>query len=293
MKTALLTDSTCDIPRDLRQEIDFLKIIPLKIHFEEESFVDGKDISPERFFARIKKTGEIPSTSQPSAGEFLQIYDMLGAEYDRIISLHISGELSGTISSARTAAQQIEGTDIEIFDTGTTSLGLGFMVLKTAEMIAKNRGWEEIKDRLEHMQKNTVLYFTVDDLTYLQKGGRIGRAQALLGSILNFQPLLTVPADEGEVIPRGKARGKKRLNKKIIQQVEEILQAEDEACLGILNGGIQENGVELENDLKNLLEEKKVNYSLLENTISPVLGCHTGPTVYGAAFVSGDKLKRL
>ncbi len=290
MKTAILTDSTCDLPREIKQDLNFLYTIPLNIHFSEEDLTDGKDITSESFFARINQTGEIPSTSQPSAGEFMKTYDHLSAEYDHILSIHLSGELSGTIASAHTAAQQVEGANINIFDSGSASLGLGFLVLFAAKLLKSGSEPQEVLEKLAVAKKRANVYFTVDDLTYLEKGGRIGKAQAFLGSILNFQPLLTLPGEEGEVIPKGKARGKNRFKQKLFDQLQEDLAEDNYAWLGILHGASQENAKELQQDAENLLAEINIEAKIYSNIISPVLGCHTGPTVYGLATLSGEFL---
>lgn len=290
MKTAILTDSTSDLTRDIKDKFNYLYSIPLNIHFEEENFKDGEGITSEKFFARISDTGEIPSTSQPSAGEFVKTYEHLAAEYDQILSIHLSGELSGTISSAHTAARQISDADIKIFDSGSASLGLGFMVLLAVNLLQKGKTREKVVEILSEAKKKTRIYFTVDDLTYLKEGGRIGKAQAFLGSILNFQPLLTLPAENGEVVPRGKARGKKRFTQKLLEVIERDLTEEDFAWLGVMHGANTDNARELQQEVENLLEELNIETRIFTNIISPVLGCHTGPSVYGLALMSGEYL---
>ncbi len=290
MKTAILTDSTSDLPSDIINSFDYLYTIPLNIHFKEENFRDGEEISSERFFARINKTGEIPSTSQPSVGEFLKTYEHLGEEYDQILSIHLSAELSGTISSAHTAAQQIEKVDIEIFDSGSASLGLGFMVMLAAELLEKGQSFQEVIKILSKAKNKTHVYFTVDDLTYLKEGGRIGKARAFLGSILNFHPLLTLPAYKGEVVPRGKARGKKRFEQKLMNEIRNDLADDKFAWLGVLHGSNPDNARDIQQTTENILEELNIESRIYSNIISPVLGCHTGPSVYGLALMNGEFL---
>ncbi len=290
MKRAVVTDSTCDIPLDIRNEIDILSVVPLKINFAEESFVDGVDITAANFFDRLQEKGEMPSTSQPAVGEFVSVYESLTAEYDEIFSIHLSGELSGTLRAAHTASQQIEGASIKIFDSQSASLGLGFMVLLVVKLLEQDRDWNEIMKVLEDARDSSILYFTVDDLTYLEKGGRIGKASALLGSILNFQPILTVPGDEGEVIPAGKVRGKKRLQDEIVERVKDRTAKSKKVWLGIVYGAARENAEDLKSALEAELSKQQLEFITIRSIISPVLGCHTGPSVYGAVLLQGEFL---
>ncbi len=290
MKTAVLTDSTCDLPRETIEEKDYLHTIPLNINFAEEKFVDREDITPKEFFARIEETGELPSTSQPSVGDFLKIYDELAKDYDQVISLHLSGELSGTLNSSKTAAAEMEEVDIKIFDSKSASLGLGFQVLLTCRLLENGFSWPEIEKNLKVMRTNTRVCFTVDDLTYLEKGGRIGKASSLIGSILNFKPLLELSGDSGEVTPRGKVRGNSRLRKKLIKEIEEVFRKEEKVWLAILYGSRQREALLLKEMIEKKAGEKEIDLRLWQREISPVLGCHTGPSVYGLTLTAGDFL---
>ncbi len=290
MKTAVVTDSTCDLPKEFFETRENLFMVPLKVIFGEDSYYDGVDISSLEFFDKLHTDSRHPSTSQPSMGEFLEKYREVSRDYDRIISLHISGKLSGTIESATLATREAEDVKVEIVDSYSTTLGLGFLVKLALKLIDSGREIEEIVKILEETRNKIDVYFTVSDLTFLQKGGRIGRAQAFLGSILNFHPLLSLPGSEGEVVPLEKVRGRKRMKEKFSQIIKDKLAGEQAAWLAFLHGDVEERGQELKEDVLQLKEVKKTELEVSETIISPVLGCHAGPSVYGIAVLTGDIL---
>lgn len=290
MKTAVVTDSTCDLPREFFDTRENLFKVPLKVHFGEDSYYDGEDISSREFFDKLQTDSRHPSTSQPSMGEFLEKYQEISRDYDRVISLHISGKLSGTIESATLAAREVEDLEIEIVDSYSTTLGLGFLVKLALQLIDSGREIEEIIKILEETRNKVDVYFTVSDLSFLQKGGRIGRAQAFLGSILNFHPLLSLPGSEGEVVPLEKVRGRKRMKEKFSQIIKDKLTGEQAAWLAFLHGEAEERGQELKEYVLQVEEVKKTELEVNDTIISPVLGCHAGPSVYGIAVVTGEIL---
>ncbi len=290
MKTAVVTDSTCDLPREFFDTRENLFKVPLKVHFGEDSYYDGEDISSREFFDKLQTDSRHPSTSQPSMGEFLEKYQKISRDYDRVISLHISGKLSGTIESATLAAREVEDLEVKIVDSYSTTLGLGFLVKLALQLIDSGREIEEIIKILEETRNKVDVYFTVSDLSFLQKGGRIGRAQAFLGSILNFHPLLSLPGSEGEVVPLEKVRGRKRMKEKFSQIIKDKLTGEQAAWLAFLHGEAEERGQELKEYVLQEEEVKKTELEVSDTIISPVLGCHAGPSVYGIAVVTGEIL---
>jgi len=290
-KIGILTDSTNDLPKEFIESRDYLFTIPLTLHFGDEQYIDGVDIASAEFFDKIRKVDIIPTTSQPSAGRFIEKYQEMAEEYDQILSIHISGELSGTVKSAQLAAQDIDNAEIKIIDTGSASLGLGTLVKLACKLVEEGKEINEIVDIInDHLSKSKVL-FTVSDLKFLEKGGRIGKAQSFLGSILNFHPLLELKAVEGEISPNGRARGKKRVKDAIVDYCREELQGEKYAWIGIMHGDNPERAEEIKVALKELCQEIEVEIEIIENIISPILGAHVGPSVYGMALLSGDLLK--
>ncbi len=290
-KIGILTDSTNDLPEEFIESREYLFTIPLTLHFGDEQFIDGVDIESAEFFDKIRKEDIIPTTSQPSAGKFIEKYKEMAEEYDQIISIHISGKLSGTVKSAQLASQDLDNVEIKIIDTGSASLGLGTLVKLACKLVEAGKGYEEVAETVqEYLNKSRVL-FTVSDLKFLEKGGRIGKAQSFLGSILNFHPLLELKAVEGEISPNGRARGKKRVKDAIVEYCREQLQDEKYAWIGIMHGDNSERAEEIKVALKELCQEIGVEVEIIENIISPILGAHVGPSVYGMALLSGDLLK--
>ncbi len=287
----VLTDSTNDLPKEFIESRDYLFTIPLTLHFGDEQYIDGVDIDSAEFFEKISKVDIIPTTSQPSAGRFIEKYQEMAEEYDQIISIHISGKLSGTVKSAQLAAQDINNTEVKIIDTGSASLGLGTLVKLVCKLVEAGKELDEIAEIIDDYLNKSRVLFTVSDLKFLEKGGRIGKAQSFLGSILNFHPLLELKAVEGEISPNGRARGKKRVKDAIVEYCREELQGEKYAWIGIMHGDNAERAEEIKIALNELCQEIGVEVEIIENIISPILGAHVGPSVYGMALLSGDLLK--
>jgi DegV family protein with EDD domain len=199
--------------------------------------------------------------------------------------------LSGTFESARLAAAQVEDIEVEIIDSKSTSTGLGFLVLLAAKMIEEGKNIKKIKAVLEKEREKLTIFFTVNELTYLEKGGRIGKAQAFLGSIFNFNPILELSAETGEITPKEKIRGYKKTNQKIVDLAMEAAKDSDKVNFSYIYGKNSANFQQL----KELFEvevqnQKKYKYSILENKIGTVLSSHTGPLVYGIVIYRGELL---
>lgn len=290
MNIGILTDSTCDLNSELLAKYN-IDTIPLNINFAGDIYRDGIDIGTREFYEKMLKTEEIPGTSQPSVGLFMEKYKDMADKYDAILSLHISGKLSGTVKSARLASTQLDDIEIELFDTKSTTLGLGFMVILAAKLVNKGYQIDEIISILEKARENTYIYFSVNDLKYLQKGGRIGKAQAFLGSVLNFNPLLQLLGVRGEVEPYKKIRGNKKTREAMLTLCENIIEKERNFWIGILKGKIDSRVEKFTNHLqKNLEQYEDGKIIQKQGFISPVLASHTGPYVYGFVIVKGDFL---
>lgn len=288
MKIAILTDSTCDLSSAYINKYDIEKV-PLNVHFGNQTYQDGVDMTPEKFFSKLAAVDELPRTSQPAVGFFIQKYKKLARKYKKIISIHLSAELSGTVEAARLAARQLPELEIEIIDSRSVSLGLGFQVLLAAKMIKNNYDVDEIGRFIKKAQENMIIYFTASDLKYLEKGGRIGKASAFLGTILNFNPVLEIDHENGEVLPLEKVRGVKKTMKRMISLLKDNLADNEMNWVGLING---DNKAVFDNFKEQALILLKNRDSLvIESRISPVLGSHIGPTIYGFAAVKGDFLE--
>lgn len=287
---ALVTDSTCDLPAEMLDKYQ-IEIVPLTVHFEEDTYYDKVDLDSEEFYKMMESAAELPTTSQPSVGLFIDSYQKLAENYDQVISIHLSSALSGTCESARLAAAQVEDIEVEIIDSKSTSSGLGFMVLLAAKMIKEGRDIKEIKEAVLQEREKLTIYFTVNELSYLEKGGRIGKAQAFLGSIFNFNPILELSAASGEITPKEKIRGYKKTNQKIIDLALEAAAGSDNVNFAYIFGKNTDNYMQLKDLFESKVEEQEgFQYQLLENKIGTVLSSHTGPLVYGIVIYRGELL---
>lgn len=207
-KVKIVTDSTADLPKELASKHE-IAVVPLKVIFnDEEPLRDGVDIETEQFYRRQVEKKEYSRTSQPAPAEFYKVYSELSAGGGSIISIHLSSTLSGTCQSARTAREMLPEADIDVIDSKSASMGLGLIVLEAARAAGDGKTKKEILGLVNKMISSAQVYFVVDTLEYLARGGRIGKAQALLGTILSIKPLLCLK--EGLVEPLEKIRGKSR-----------------------------------------------------------------------------------
>jgi DegV family protein with EDD domain len=276
----IVTDSTADIPAELREALG-IKMVPLKVHFGMDTYRDQIDMTPEVFFEKLKSAPVLPTTSQPSPVEFLEVYKQLTEESDApVISIHLSSGLSGTYQSAVLAKSMLEeSSDLTIIDSKSASYGFGMLVTAAAEAARSGKSKEEILDLIEAMRRGLKLYFLVDTLEYLQKGGRIGKAAALVGSLLNIKPILSV-SDEGIVYSVDKVRGQKKAMARIIELLKQDL-GDKPIHIAVAHAGSMSSAEEL----NKLMQENFVIESTRYTDIGPVIGTHTGPGVV-AVFVN-------
>ena len=201
--TAVVIDSTADFP-EATERFRNWRIVPLYVRFGDESLRDYDEIRPADFYARLRATRELPKTSQPTPADFAAVYEMLG-RYERILSLHISGTLSGTVESARTAAAELGGDRVRVIDTGTASAAIAMLALAVQRRLDRETSDEEIDALVERYRREAGLLFTVETLEFLARGGRIGKASAFAGHMLKIKPILMIR--DGEVVPLKRVRG--------------------------------------------------------------------------------------
>lgn len=273
----IVTDSAVDLPEEMFEQYG-IERMPLLINFGTESLRSGIDILPEEFYRRLAASHDnLPTTSQPSAGDFADLYRRVGETDQDIVSLHISSGLSGTINSAAQAAKQCPELNITLIDTKTLSAAEGFQVVAAAQAI--RRGWslEKLKQRVQEVADQTEIFFTLDTLYYLQKGGRIGRVQALAGALLNLKPVITVDKGPGTYIRAGSARSIPKALVIIADLVKEKVK-ERPAWVHVLHTNALEAAQSLSERIATLLPNAKLTLG----QIVPVLGVHTGPGCVGA-----------
>lgn len=273
----IVTDCAADLSAEEAAALG-VTVAPLFIHFPEGE-VDATTIPADQFYNRLEAMQPvIPTTSQPSSGIFADLYNKVAAAGEEVFSIHISSGLSGTLNSARTAAKQISDKLVHVVDTLTLSGGQRFQVLAAARAI--QAGWSRaaIFERLEQIRKSTEVVYTLDTLTYLARGGRIGRVQALASSLLNIKPIIRVDREDGKYSTVGRARTIRKAMEDIADHLAKTYTANTPLWVSVVHGRFQEQA----DVLAGLLQER-LNVGKLEMLrISPVLGVHTGPGIVGA-----------
>ena len=290
MSIGIITDSTCDLDQKTLKKYG-IEVVPLSVHFGEEEFQDGIDINPESFFKKTDKNKEIPHTSRPAPALFMEKYKKKLQKYDQLLSIHVSAALSGTYESAKLAAREIKSEKITVIDSSTISLGLGLLVVLAAKLIKKDKKLNDVIKTIRKAKNNLYLYFTVKDLTYMQKGGRIGKASSFLGSIFSINPVISISTETGKVKPIAKVRGKHRAQDKIIEIIGEKIDNEKNIWLGFAHGDRKADLTDTKNKiLEEIKKDNNFNLKTFDSRISATLGCHVGPTVYAVIVLSGDFL---
>lgn len=270
----IVTDSTSDIPEELVSKYD-IHVVPLRLMFGEETFQDGVDISAEVFYKRLVQSEQLPTTSQASPADYMQVYENIMTLHpgSPIISIHISSGLSGTYQSAVLAKSLMEDPpEITVVDSKSASYGFGLLVVQAARLAAEGQSADEILALIEQMRQQRKLYFLVDTLEYLQKGGRIGKAAAIIGNLLNIKPILSIDED-GIIYAVEKVRGRKKAITRMIERFQEDL-----GEIRNINVAVGHTADPASADL--VLEELSRHYSLEEvvlTNVGPVVGSHVGP----------------
>ena len=271
--TAIVLDSTADFP-DAQIRFPNMRVVPLYVRFGEESFRDYVELDPRDFYRRLKLAAELPTTSQPTPQDFVSTYHAL-AGYERIYSLHISSRLSGTFQSASLASAE-EGERIRLVDTESASVGIGMLALAVQDLLGRGTTDEEIEALAERYKNKAGLLFTVDTLEFLAKGGRIGRARALAGSLLNVKPILTIEA--GEVVPLTRVRGRQKALDEFRKRFEAATTDGPGLAVGIAHAEA-EGTVE---QLRQLVAEARPQAEIrLVTSLGAVVGTHAGPGTVG------------
>jgi DegV family protein with EDD domain len=274
VSVAVVVDSTADIPQQVRADLG-ITVVPLTILFGKESYLDGVDLTGDQFYARLIEGQVHPTTSQPSPGQFVEAYQQLAATHDGIVSIHLSGKLSGTVRSAMQAAEMVPEVPIRVIDSGSVSLGVGFLGIDAATMARDGKSLDEIASRIEADVDNVRLWAVLDTLEYLRRGGRIGRAGAFLGTLLNVKPMIQI---RGEVLPSERVR----THKKAIARMVDLATAEGPyKHLAVMYS----TGRELAEELADQLASLHPRDQIMVEQLTGVLGVYGGPGVLGVTGV--------
>jgi DegV family protein with EDD domain len=279
--TAIVLDSTADFP-DAQQSYPNWRVVALYVNFGTESYRDGVDLTADAFYARLRATTEMPTTSQPTPADFLACYSEL-AGYERILSLHLAANLSGTFQSAGLAAAELGDGRVRTIDTETASAGIAMLGMAIQRRLERGTTDDEIDALVERYKAEHGLLFTVDTLEFLARGGRIGRAKAFAGELLHVKPILSIR--KGEVIPIKRVRGAR----KAFQEFIDVLVSETEDVpglhVGIAHAAAPERAVELEKMVRDLRPRAQID---IETMLGAVIGAHAGPGTVGFFWFTDD-----
>lgn len=277
MRIAVLTDSTAYIPESLREKHN-IYVVPLNVIFNDVSYREEIDISNEEFYRKVKEEEHLPTTSQPSIGDISNKLQKLAKDYDAVISIHLSKKISGTFNSVKSVAQMIEGLDVYPYDTELSAMPQGFFALEAASLIKQNKSPNEIIAHLDQLKEKTRAYFMVDDLSHLQRGGRIGNTQALFGGLLKIKPILHLK--DGVIEPYEKIRTRKKAINRIMSMLHEDAEKRIVKKVVFIHGNNEQSVLELRDSFSE-------QYPSIETIISyfgPIIGTHLGENSIGVSW---------
>ncbi|WP_027084236.1 DegV family protein [Cohnella panacarvi] len=273
---AIVTDSTADIPLAVREELD-IAMVPLKVIIGGETYLDNIELTPAQFYQKLTRSNDLAKSSQPSPSDFFETFKKLTEQGKSVVCISLSSVLSGTYQSALIAKSMLDDdADVTVIDSRSASYGYGLLVVAAAKLAREGADKTRIIEEVKRMRASMKLYFLVDTLEYLQKGGRIGKASALIGTLLNIKPILSID-DEGYVYSFEKARGQKRAFGRIAELLEEDFKGDPIELIIAKTPGFEDGLAELSGLLKSRLNI--IQYT--ETEIGPVIGAHAGPGTLG------------
>ena len=279
-RIAILTDSVSCLPDEVCQKYS-IHTIPLHVNFGTESYLDGVEISLDEFYRRLREARPLPTTSAPSVGEYLALYRRIAEEGAKaIICIPYGKELGMGYSAALTAAQEVEGLEVRVVDSGTGLMAEGFLALEAARAAAAGATVQEVVDRVQELIPRVFVFITMDTLEYLRRGGRIGDAQALLGSVLQIKPLIQLRATKGRPEPLGRSITRSRALRDLVDHMARVVE-DRPVHVAIQQGASKPEEVEW---LTQAVSERFDCRELYQTGITPVIGTHTGPGTLALSF---------
>ncbi len=277
-KIGIVTDSTCDLPGNLIEKYGITSI-PLSVIFQEETFLDdGKEITIEEFYRKLRSADKLPTTTQPTPRDFVDIYKDLLQKYDSIISIHISKKMSGTINSAELAIQQMPDADIEIIDSEYVHMPLGFLALEAAKLAKEGRPKEDILEAVKTLKGKIKELFVPSTLEYLKRGGRIGKARGLIASLLDIKPILAL--HDGEVSQFKTTRRWNQAKTELINSMESMIENPGKLIVSVGDSDAEKDGSEMLDRIKEKFNPKEI----FRVNVGTVVGTHLGPGAIAISF---------
>jgi DegV family protein with EDD domain len=274
---AVVTDSTAYLPQDTLEKYQ-IRTLPLRVHWEDETYLDGIDLTPEDFYPRLINSSTIPTTSQTPVYDFLKLFEDLAEDHEGIIVPLISSGISGTVASALAAKEEFNKIPVEIIDTKSTAGGLAMVTLAAARAVERGDSFEDALQIARQVSKNLNLYFVVDTLEFLHKGGRIGGASRYLGTTLQIKPILHLNR-EGKIDALERVRTKSKALKRLIALAQEKANG-NKVCVSIMHSVAPDEANHIHQQIETLMNCDEI----FTVEISPVIGTHIGPGTVGVAI---------
>ncbi|WP_413378358.1 DegV family protein [Alkalihalobacillus sp. 1P02AB] len=277
-KVAIVTDSTAYLPKDLRDQLG-IHMVPLNVVFGQESFQEELDITTEEFYSKMEQIKELPTTSQPAIGQFVELFEELAKEgYEQVVSIHLSSKISGTYQSAVAAGDMVESIEVIGFDSAISCSPQARVVLEAVRLADEGKNAEEIIEHLNKVRETIRAYFVVDDLNHLHRGGRLNTAQLFVGNLLKIKPILHFV--DGKIVPFEKVRTEKKAFAKIKTMLEQEVSEGGQFQVTIIHANCEEEATKL-------LEDFKVSFPTVDFELSyfgPVIGTHLGQGSIGVTW---------
>lgn len=277
MKIAVVTDSTAYIPVEIVKKRN-IHVVPLSVNFGDETYSEDVDITSEQFYKKLQEEKTLPTTSQPAIGAFIELYEKLEKSFDIVISIHLSKKFSGTFEAAKSAGNMMERLKVYAYDSEKSAMPQGFYVIRAAELAEEGKDIETIISHLDRMKENTRAYFMVEDLSHLQRGGRLSGAQALLGSLLNIKPILHI--EEGVIEPFEKVRTRKRAINRIMGMLHDDVETKRVKRVVFIHANKESAAIQLRDEF----EAKYPHIETLISHFGPVIGTHLGEGSLGVSW---------
>jgi DegV family protein with EDD domain len=282
-KIAIMTDSCSDVPRNLLERFHIYEMA-LSINYKDRSYRDRVDITPEEVYENLQI--EIPHTSLPTIGEIHETIEKIIADgYDQIIIPVISSGLSGTFKAIEMVCEDFKNIKTKVIDTKNIAIGSGFLSIYAAQLVEKNFNFEEIVKKVESKIEDSNIYYSLQTLHYLIKGGRLGRVEGMIGSILQIKPIISCDKD-GIYYTVEKVRGRKQSINKLIEIIQDKVKDKKNYYLAVCHGYAQEEADKIKERMQPYIDNATL---FMEGQISPALGVHTGPGLVGVGFLNLDE----
>ncbi len=276
MKIGIVTDTSCNFTPKQAEELG-IHLIPLDIIFEDKVYTDAFEITTEEFYKKMSESDELPSTSQPAIGEFIKVYEKIIDDYDKVISIHLSGELSGTVDSARIAADKVDSDKIIVYDTKLVSVLSRYLVLEAKRLIDQGASLDDILERLDDARSKTLAYIVIGNLDNIIKGGRIPSLAGKVTQMIQIRPLIKISERDSitiEKLMRTTKRALHRLEKATYDYVDSL---DYPVIVEVAHGDVFESAVKFKERLSNRYPDQEGRI----HRLTGVIGVHSGPEILG------------